>query len=72
MNSVYSTIQGTTEVKSDPKQAEPSKKRRKSVNGNTTEDEDSGLESFDWWTKYHASLESNSQVGSAVSIFCDC
>jgi hypothetical protein len=55
-------MQGKPETKSEQKPAEPSKKRRKSVNGNATEDEDNSLESFDWWTKYHASKDFATEV----------
>ena len=57
-----SIVQGNIEARPEPKPVEPSKKRRKSVGGNVTDEEDNSMESFDWWTKYHASLDASHQV----------
>jgi len=40
---------------------EPKTKRKKSLNGNS-EDEENAVESLDWWTKYHASVETAIKV----------
>ena len=45
---------------------EPKKKRKKSLTGNGDED-DNDVESLDWWTKYHASVETAIKVRSAVT-----
>ena len=40
---------------------ETKKKRKASLSGNGEEDEN-GVESLDWWTKYHASVETAIKV----------
>ena len=51
----------------EPKLSEPVKKQKKPVSssgvqGGSGEDEEPDLECLDWWTKYHASVDSVIQV----------
>jgi len=47
--------------KAERRSPEPKKKRKKSLSGNG-EEEENGVESLDWWTKYHASVETTIKV----------
>jgi len=38
------------------------------LNGNGDEDEN-GVESLDWWTKYHASVETTIKVRTAAHVY---
>ena len=58
-------FQGPAE-KVERRSPEPKKKRKKSLTGNGDED-DNDVESLDWWTKYHASVETTIKVLSAVT-----
>lgn len=50
--------------RTDPRPTDSKKKRRKSAIGGSTDEDDNDLESFDWWTKYHASVEASNRVSN--------
>ena len=53
-------------VKKEQKQAENKKKKKKGGDNGDAEGDDLDIENLDWWSKYHASVETMIRVNTAL------
>ena len=66
----FTFLQGG-ESKKDQKSSETRKKKKKDSRGDPEEGEDMDLDNMDWWSKYHASMQTMIRVcyhGNRVTI----